>query len=343
MSANPQIREGDLQLSKPFSFVIPKPANKTLPHGKSEKPFDWITKVDHLARQEDAAANYTASCWYFAAALEPAIAYFGATNINTLHIEQFLAQNLFDNDRQPDALRLFSDILEKCAHVKADGKWNFRYETVAKSVIGCKCEYAQGFYGKRRFGRARGEFEGVLKISQNLLGANELTAKIQTKFGQASKKYAEALEAKSVLSDASKASSAKEGDKNKTGKIPSSPKVTVEKPIEGKGKPPASPGAAKEDKGKGNASPKGSQSPSREKGKESSPKKPPNDNSSSHKGGKESKDKPPTQPGAGKTGFQGPPKGKTTDIFPPMMALNFPNRHAYNEWTLASSREAKVL
>jgi hypothetical protein len=314
MSANPQIREGDLQLSKPFSFVIPKPANKTLPHGKSEKPFDWITKVDHLARQEDAAANYTASCWYFAAALEPAIAYFGAADINTLHIEQFLAQNLFDNDRQPDALRLFSDILEKCGQVKAEGKWNFRYETVAKSVIGCKCEYAQGFYGKRRFGRASGEFKGVLKISQNLLGANELTAKIQTKFDQAAKKYAEASETKSVLSDASKASTGKAGDNNKPEKIPSSPKVTVVKPSEGNGKPTAPPGAAKDDKGKGNSSPNGSQSPSRGKGKEPSPKKPPNDDSSSHKDGKESKGKPSKQPDAGKTGPQGPPKGKTTDI-----------------------------
>jgi hypothetical protein len=86
------------------------------------------------------------------------------------------------------------------------------------------------------------------------------------------------------------------------------------KPSEGNGKPTAPPGAAKDDKGKGNSSPNGSQSPSRGKGKEPSPKKPPNDDSSSHKDGKESKGKPSKQPDAGKTGPQGPPKGKTTDI-----------------------------
>lgn len=311
MSAKLQAREGDIQLSKPFSIIIPKPANKTLPGGKSEKPFDWITKVDQLARQEDGAANYTASCWYFAAALEPAISYFGASNINTLHIEQFLAQNLFDNDRQPDAVKLFNDILEKCAQVKAEGKWNFRYTTVAKSVIGCRCEFAQGFYGKRRFGKATAEFEQIFKISQNLLGSDELTAKIKSKSIQAAKKKAEAEKARSILSDTSSTSANKE-DPKKVEKLPSSPRVTVEKPSRGTGKP-TSPSPGKDEKGKGSASSDGSRSPSRERGKEKLPKKPADDSSSSHTDSKVVNGNSQAQGSTGKTGSQGAQQGKTTN------------------------------
>lgn len=311
MSADPQVTEGDLQLSKPFSLVIAKPANKTLPHGKIERPFDWITKVDQLARQEDTAANYSASRWFAAAALEPAIEHFGPADINTLHIEQFLAQNLFDNDRQDDALRLFNDILEKCAKVKANGKWNFRYGNVAKSVIGCKCEYAQGLYSKRRFGRAGGEFERAWKISQNLLGANEFTAKIKTRHGQAVKKRAEVLQARAALAATSDAATATAGDKTQSGKAP---KVTIEKAPGTNGNSSVSPGAAKDPKGKGNASPTGSQSPSRGSGEEATSKAPSNDKAAPHKEGKVGKVNSSSQSDVGKNGSQAPPKGKTIVI-----------------------------
>jgi len=311
MSAKLQAREGDLQLSKPFSLIIPKPANKTLPGGRSEKSFGWITKVDQLARQEDAASNYTASCWYFAAALEPAISLFGASNINTLHIEQFLAQNLFDNDRQWDAVQLFNDILEKCAQVKDEGKWNFRYTNVAKSVIGCRCEFAQGFYGKRRFGKATAEFEQILKISQNLLGNDELTTKIKSKSIQSAKKKAEADKAKSVLPDASSVSTNKQ-DPKKIEKIPLSPKLTVEKPSQGTGKP-TSPGPGIGGKGKGSASSDGSRSSSHERGREKLPKKQMDDSSTSHTDAKVGKGNSPAQGSVGKTGSHSAQQGKSID------------------------------
>lgn len=316
MSANLQVTEGDLQLSEPFSLVIAKPANKTLPHGKTERPFDWIAKVDQLARQEDTAANYSASRWFAAAALEPAITHFGSADINTLHIEQFLAQNLFDNDRQDDALRLFNDILEKCAQVKANGKWNFRYGNVAKSVIGCKCEYAQGLYSKRRFGRAGGEFERAWKISQNLLGANEFTAKIKTRHGQAVKKRAEVLQAKAAISAAPVVATSTEGDKDKTqsGKAPSSPKVTIDKAPATNGNSSVSAGVAEDPKGKGKASPTGSQSPSRGPGKDAASKEPSNDKAALHKEGKVGKVRSSSQSDVGKSGSQDPPKGKTIGI-----------------------------
>ncbi|KAK5057883.1 hypothetical protein LTR84_011884 [Exophiala bonariae] len=264
MSANPQVKDGDIQLSKPFSIVIAKPANKKLPHRDPATPFVWITEVDRLARQEDTAANYSASRWYAAAAFEAALAQVGPTDINTLHIEQFLAQNLFDDDRQTDALKLFNDILDKCAQVKTEGRWNFRYGNVAKSAIGCKCEYAQGFYSKRRFGRAGGEFERAWKISQNLLGSNDYTTKIKNKYDQAVKKRAEALQAKAALPPPSTNASTTEVDKTQAGKKPSSPFVTVEKTP---GLPsnivvPAT--AEKDPKGRGNTTPNGSRSPSRE-------------------------------------------------------------------------------
>lgn len=315
MSADTQVKQGDIRLSKPFPLVIAKPANKTLPHGKHERPFDWITKVDQLARQEDTAANYSASRFFAAAAFEAASAHVGSTDINTLHIEQFLAQNLFDDDLQTDAIKLFNDILDKCARVKADGKWNYRYENVAKSAIGCRCEYAQGFYSKRRFGRAGSEFERVWKISQNLLGPNDYTAKIKNKHDLAVKKRDEALQAKAKLSAGSDVATVIDGDKNQAGKKPSSPIVTIEKPPGG-GNANVSPAAANDPKGKGNASTNGSRSPSRENGRATTPNGHSNDKPVSQTESKGGKGSTSPRLEAAKTGAQAAQKGNFPKFWP---------------------------
>lgn len=156
----------------------------------------WLTGVDKLAHKADADGNHSAACYYFAVALEPCAGFIGPDNVNTLNIEQKLALNLFNNDRQPDAQRLFNDILAKCARIQEKGKLDDDYKRVVKSIVGCCCEYARGFFLKKDYRNARIEYERVLKTSEKLLGATEETSKIKFNLSQAKAKEKEVNEKK---------------------------------------------------------------------------------------------------------------------------------------------------